>query len=242
MSLQISNENGVQGISTSPKIAGITATTGSGAMTITLNPTTLDFRSTTLTTGVPVTRTVSSPISLVVPSTATLGTVSAIQSRIIVLAIDNAGTVELACVNLSGGSQLDETNIINTTLIAAASNSASLYYSTTARTGVAYRVVGYIDSTQTTAGTWAQTLTVQGQGGNALAAMSSLGYGQTLQKHGTDITRAAGTTYTNTTGKPIFVNACFVASIASTTVYSTKMHTDSILSTSCLFFMSLSIN
>jgi hypothetical protein len=108
--------------------------------------------------------------------------------------------MELAVTNISGGSALDETGVISTTLIAAASNSATLYYSTTARTSVAYRVVGYIESTQATAGTWATApSTIQGYGGQAVAAMSSIGYGQTWQT----VTRNTGTTYYNTTGRPI---------------------------------------
>jgi hypothetical protein len=137
---------------------------------------------------------------VVVPATATLGTVSAQKSRIVVLALDNAGTIELAVVNISGGTNLDETTLISTATIAAASNSATVVYSTTARTSLPFRVVGYIESTQATAGTWATApSTIQGYGGQALAAMSSLGYGQTWQT----VTRTSGTTYYNTTGKPI---------------------------------------
>lgn len=184
------------------KIQPITASVASSAMTVTLNPTVLDFRSTPLTSGTVNTRTVSAAISVVVPSTATLGTVSATQSRIVVLAIDNAGTIELAVVNISGGTNLDETTLISTTAIAAASNSATTVYSTTARTSLPFRVVGYVESTQATAGTWATApSTIQGYGGQALAAMSSVGYGQTWQ----DVTasRASATTYYNTTGRPI---------------------------------------
>ena len=182
------------------KIQPITASVGSSALTITLNPTSLDFRSATIGSGTVTTVSNAAAISVVVPSTATLGTVSAVQSRLVVLAINNAGTMELAVTNISGGSALDETGVISTTLIAAASNSATLYYSTTARTSVAYRVVGYVESTQATAGTWATApSTIQGYGGQAVAAMSSLGYGQTWQT----VTRTSGTTYYNTTGKPI---------------------------------------
>jgi hypothetical protein len=84
-------------------------------------------------------------------------------------------------------------------------------YSTTARTSLPFRVVGFIQSTQATAGTWATApSTIQGYGGQALSAMSSLGYGQTWQ----DVTasRALGTTYYNTTGRPITV----VVTLAST--------------------------
>jgi hypothetical protein len=185
------------------KIQPITGSVASSALTITLNPTSLDFRSATIGSGTVTTVSNAAAISVVVPSTATLGTVSAVQSRLVVLAINNAGTMELAVTNISGGSDLSETGVISTTLIAAASNSATLYYSTTARTSVAYRVVGYIESTQATAGTWATApSTIQGYGGCALDAMSSLGYGQTWQSP----TRAYSTTYYNTTGKPILIN------------------------------------
>jgi hypothetical protein len=185
------------------KIQPITGSVASSALTITLNPTSLDFRSATIGSGTVTTVSNSAAISVVVPSTATLGTVSAVQSRLVVLAINNAGTMELAVTNISGGSDLSETGVISTTLIAAASNSATLYYSTTARTSVAYRVVGYIESTQATAGTWATApSTIQGYGGQAVAAMSSLGYGQTWQA----VTRTVSTTYYNTTGKPIMLS------------------------------------
>ena len=149
----------------------ITASVGSSALTVTLNPCSLAFRSSTLTSGTTVTRTVAAAISVVVPSTATLGTVSAVQSRIVVLAIDNAGTVELAVVNIAGGTDLTETGLITTTAISSGSTSASTIYSTSARTSVAYRVVGYVESTQATAGTWATApSTIQGYGGQALSA------------------------------------------------------------------------
>jgi hypothetical protein len=193
------------GSMTTPPESGIqpiTATVATNALTVTLNPTTLNFRSATLASGTVVSRRIASAISVVVSSGSTLGTTSAAQSRIVVLAIDNAGTVELAVVNIAGGNDLTETGLITTTAEggAGAADSASVIYSTTARTNVAYRVVGYVESTQATAGTWVTTpSTIQGYGGQALASMSSLGYGQTWQA----VTRTAGVTYYNTTGKPI---------------------------------------
>jgi len=186
------------------QIQPISASVAASALTITASSLTLDFRSTTLSSGT-VTTVTGTPASLVVPSTATLGTVNAVQSRLVVIALNNAGTIELAVVNISGGNNLDETTLLTTTAISASSTSASTVYSTTARTSVAFRVIGYIESTQATAGTWATApSTIQGYGGQALAAMSSLGYSQTWQ----DLTasRAIGTTYYNTTGKPIFVS------------------------------------
>lgn len=185
-------------------IQPITATVAANALTVTLNPTTLDFRSATLSSGTVTSRSVTSAISVTVSSGSTLGTVSGTQSRIVVLAIDNAGTVELAVVNIAGSNDLTETGVISTTAEggAGAADSASTIYSNVARSNVTYRVVGYVESTQTTAGTWAAApSTVQGCGGQALTSMSSLGYGQYWQT----VTRTSGTTYYNTTGKPIFV-------------------------------------
>lgn len=186
---------------TPAQIQPISASVGSNALTITSSALALDFRSTTLGSGA-VTTVSGTPSSLVVPASATLGTVNATQSRLVVLALNNAGTIELAVVNIAGGNDLTETGVISTTAISAAATSASTIYSTSARTNVAYRVIGYIESTQATAGTWATSpSTIQGYGGQALSAMSSLGYGQTWQN--VVGSRAFATTYYNTTGKPI---------------------------------------
>lgn len=190
-------------LSLGPQIQPISASVAASALTISASALTLDFRSTTLGSGT-ITTVTGTPANLVISSGSTLGTVSATQSRIIVLAMNNAGTIELAAVNISGGTQLDETNLISTTAEggAGAADSASVVYSTTARTSLAYRVIGYIESTQATAGTWATApSTIQGYGGQALSAMSSLGYGQTWQS----VTRTSATTYYNTTGKPILL-------------------------------------
>lgn len=190
------------------KIQPITASVAANALTITLNPTSLDFRSATLGDGTVNTRQVNAAISLTISSGSNLGTINAQKSRIAVLAIDNAGTVELAAVNIAGGNDLSETGLITTVAEGGAgtADSANVIYSSTARTNVSYRVVGYVESTQATAGTWATApSTIQGHGGQAFASMSSLGYGQTWQ----DVTgsRVAGTTYYNTTGRPILIDA-----------------------------------
>lgn len=201
------------------KIQPITASVNSNSLTITLNPTTLDFRSSTLGSGTVNTRVISSAISVVVSSGSTLGTINGIQSMLAVLAIDNAGTVELAVVNMAGGVNLDESGVISTTAEggAGAADSATVVYSTTARTNVAYRVVGFIESTQATAGTWATApSTIQGAGGEAATSYQSVGYGQVL----TDVTgsRTSGTLYYNTTKKPIQVNVHFSSSASAATV------------------------
>jgi len=195
------------------QIQSISASVAASALTISASQLTLDFRSTTLGSGT-VTTVTGTPANLVISSGSTLGTVSATQSRIIVLAINNGGTIELAAVNIAGGNNLDEAGMVNTTAEggAGAADSASAVYSTTARTGVPFRVIGYIESTQATAGTWATApSTIQGQGGQALNAMSSLGYSQTWQV--VTGSRASATTYYNTTGKPI---AVFVTATSAT--------------------------
>jgi hypothetical protein len=175
------------------------------ALTLTLSPTQLDFRAPALTSGTVNARTLAAAATLVVPSGATLGTVNAVASRLVLLALDNAGTIELAVVNIAGGNNLDETTLISTTVMDAASDSANVVYSTTARTNLPFRVVGIVESTQAAAGTWATAPSlIQGAGGNALDTMQSLGFGQTYQN--VTGSRALGTTYYNTTAKPIWVH------------------------------------
>lgn len=194
-------------LSVGGEIQPISASVSSSALTISASALALDFRSNTLGSGT-VTTVTGTPANLVISSGSTLGTVNNVASRIVVIALNNAGTIELAAVNISGGNQLDETNLITTTAEGGAggADSASTIYSATARTSVAYRVIGFIDSTQATAGTWATApSTIQGVGGQALAALSSIGYGQTWQS----VSRVSGTTYYNTTGKPILCQYTF---------------------------------
>jgi hypothetical protein len=147
------------------EIQPISASVAANALTVSASALTLDFRSTTLGSGAVATVS-GTPANLTVPSGATLGTVNAVQSDIVVLALNNAGTIELAVVNLSGGVDLSETGLISTTAISAGSTSASTVYSTTGRTNVAYRVIGVVRSTQATAGTWATAPSlIQGSGG-----------------------------------------------------------------------------
>lgn len=198
------NNSANGGVNLGSKIQPILASVASNALTVTLNPTVLDFRSTTLTTGVPNTRTIGAAISLTAPNTATIGCLASstqyTTDRLVVLAIDNAGTVELAIVNLAGGNNLDETTLINTTVLNTSSTANNVIYSTTARTGVPFRVVGFVQlPAQTVAGTWATAPNlVQGYGGQALASLSSLGYGQTYAL----TSNVSGVTYYNTTNKP----------------------------------------
>jgi hypothetical protein len=137
----------------------ISASVASNALTVTLNPCTINFRSSTLTSGTTLTRAVPTAITLTVSSGSTLGTTSGVESRLAVVAIDNAGTVELAIVNSKVYGALYEEVLISTTAEGGSggADSGSVFYSTSARTSVAFRVIGFITSTQSTAGTWAST-------------------------------------------------------------------------------------
>lgn len=183
----------------------ISASVASNALTLTLNPTSLEFRHPTLGDGTINTRTVAAAINLVISSGSTLGTTNGAQARLAVLALDNAGTVELAVVNLAGGVNLDESGVISTTAEggAGAADSASTVYSAVARTNVPYRILGFVESTQTTAGTWASAPSLVTGGASPLGAWLA-GYGQTWQA--LTGSRALATTYTNTSGREIEVN------------------------------------
>lgn len=195
------------------QIIPITASVAANAMTLGLPKTPIAFRSSSLTSGTVNIRDLAADLSLVIPSGATLGTTSATLGRVMLLAIDNAGTVELAAVNVSGGVNLDETGLISTTAITSGASSASVIYSTTARTNVPYRIVGFVDFTQATAGTWVTAPSrIQGAGGQSVA-MNAIGMGQTWKN--VAASRAVSTNYVNTTGRPIMVSCSLSSSSAN---------------------------
>jgi len=150
------------------QIPTITATVATNILTLGLNPCSLDFRSSTASSGATTTRNVTAAISMTVSNGSTLGTVNAILSKLAVLAIDNAGTVELAVVNANAYGLLDERVLISTTAEGGTgtADSGTVIYSTTARTSVPFRIVGYVESTQATAGAYATSPSnIAGMGG-----------------------------------------------------------------------------
>jgi hypothetical protein len=186
----------------------ITAAIASNAITITPSALSLEFRNTTLTNGA-VSFVEGTPAALVIASTDSFGLVTAAgNQRIAILAINNAGTIELAASALAGGVSLDETGVITT---ATAATLGTHIKAANVRTGVAYRVIGFVDATFTTATGWGSLALVQGTGGQALAAMSSLGYGA----RGASPGRALNTTYYNTTSRPMFVEIIFTGHAVS---------------------------
>jgi hypothetical protein len=188
-----------------PQIFSIaTPVLSAGAMTITLNPCTATFRATALSTGGLNTVTLSSSRSITIPSGATLGTTNAVTARLAILLAYNSGTPVLCVTNLTGGANIDENTLISPTAISASSTSSSTIYSSgLVASNSPFRVVGFIDSTQATAGSYLTAPNVIGGGVPQLGSMMSLGFGQTWQI--VTGSRAIGTTYYNTTGRPILL-------------------------------------
>lgn len=142
----------------------VAASVASSALTISLTqqdgtalsssePGYIAFRSSTATSGNNAAISLTAPVSVVVSSGSTLGTVSATASHIFVYAINNSGSVEVAV----SSSFYSDGTIVSTTAEggAGAADSATAIYSTTARSNVPLKLIGKLLSTQTTAGTWA---------------------------------------------------------------------------------------
>lgn len=185
----------------------VSVTMATNAVTIAaLNSVPLTFRSATATDG-STAQVSTQSANLVIPSGATLGTINGVQSTIVIAEMNNAGTREYAVCNLAGGLELDEQNLISTTAISTSASAANVWYSTTARTSLPYRIVATFTSTQATAGTWATAASaVQSIFGGSLSNLGSIGVGQTWQQFTVGSARVLGTTYYNTTGKPIAIS------------------------------------
>jgi hypothetical protein len=117
------------------------------------SPSKISFRSSTATNGGYDIRTVSSIVSVSASSGSTLGLISGNTEDVYVYAIDNAGTVELA---LSANRYFDGGALQSPTAEGGAggADSRSTLYSLTARTNVGVRLIGKIEFSLTTAGTW----------------------------------------------------------------------------------------
>jgi hypothetical protein len=157
----------------SPLNLQINASVATNALTIALkdrngndptpvSPAIIAFRDPTIANGDLVIRAITTPLSITIPSTATIGTVNAQANRLWVGLFDNAGTPVLGVYNSlnSTGPSIDcwdETNVATGTAIAGASNTPQTWYTNGTVTSKAFRVIGFVESTQATAGTWATT-------------------------------------------------------------------------------------
>lgn len=142
---------------------GLDASVSAKALTIALktkalatpssaDPVQIAFRNATATTGDYSVVSATAATSVVLPSGGTLGFTAAEDGLIYIYAINNAGTVELA---IAKKSLFDESTTHDTTAIGTGSDSDSVLYSTSARTGVAVRLIGRIRiTTGAVAGEW----------------------------------------------------------------------------------------
>lgn len=106
----------------------------------------------------------TSALSLTVPAGATLGTVNGQAGRQWIGVFNNAGTAVLGIYNSLNSSTpsilaWNESYTVNGTGISSGSTSAQIWYTASSLSSKNFRVIGYIESTQTTAGQWAATVT-----------------------------------------------------------------------------------
>lgn len=204
------------------QIFPIYADVSGGNMTLYLFPCVISFRDVNEASGTINTRVVTSNISTTIYQGSTAGFTSGVLGRIYIFAMDVGGTVELGWINAIGANDLTEKSLISTSSegggVFPGADLTGTPYSTTARSNVPYRMVGYIHSTQAVAGTWATAPSrIQGAGGLALSHLSTFG-GMGHQWMIMTASRAYNTTYTNTTGRPILINATMTSSITDIAV------------------------
>lgn len=147
------------------KNVGLSVTASAGAMTVALKQsdgstalsssapaeTEIAFRSVTLTSGARSVVAFSAATSVVIPSTATLGYSNGQNARVFVYAYSDGTNQGLAV----SASRKKENILYSLTAISTGSTSLTGFYSTTARTNAAIRLIGEFQvSAITTAGTW----------------------------------------------------------------------------------------
>lgn len=196
----------VASLSAAPQLSSIDASIGGGALTLTVNPQTVTFRDSNLASGAISHVAIPVALTTVISNGSTGGSVSGALTRLYVAVINNAGVSEVAWINLAASADISETGLISTTAEGGTGNAdiAGTWYSTNARLNVAYRVLGYVESTQVTAGQWATPPSkIQGVGGQSLSRVNSIGSDQTWFNY-TGV-KVSGTIYLNETPKPIVV-------------------------------------
>lgn len=145
----------------------LTVTQANGSAPTAANPVVVPFRSTTLTSGAVSLGTISSTISITIPSGATLGTSSSnVPFRVWIFLDANGGTPALGVATCSNVTTIFpcvawESTLKTSTTISAAAGSAGTLYAGTGVVSDAVRIVGYCDysSGLATAGTWASSCT-----------------------------------------------------------------------------------
>jgi hypothetical protein len=183
-------------------LTSVSATIATGKLTLGLQPCIIQFRNSDVTNGAANTKFVSTALSLVTTDNgASFGLTTAIQGRLILIAIDNGtSTPVLGVINQSGFIDLSETGVLtSTTAIAGAVTSATTVY-TTAALGAGlypYKAVGAVDITWTSGSGYVTTpALVTGVGGRAIDGETTGTYTPTVTAQtGTFTTTSATSTW-----------------------------------------------
>lgn len=149
------------------------AAVASNALTLTLsaadatalsatNKAQFTFRATAAGTGTPTTVDATANLTLTISSGSTLGATSGTPFRLWWAIVNDAGTLRLAVQNCSTSTAIyaigDDVLISSTAEGGAgAADSAGVWYTGTAVTSKAARIIGYTEHSLTTAGTWDET-------------------------------------------------------------------------------------
>jgi hypothetical protein len=124
------------------------------------DPVILAFRSPTLTSGVYVYRSIAAALSLVIPSTATMGASNGIAFRLWLTLFDDGGTIRLGAINCVSGTSiypLGQIPRVTSTLVSTSADVAQTFYTNGAGvTSKSYLLAAYAnyESGLATAGTW----------------------------------------------------------------------------------------
>jgi len=149
---------------------------------------------------------ITAATSLVVPDTATLGTTNAVLYRLWIVGFNDSGTFRLGIINTQSSSGItplmpDLSN--SSTTIGTGSDSAGVIYSGTGVTDKPMVVLGYIEATEATAGTWATapSKAIIWQKGMKLPGDTV----QIQQATKTDTFSTASTSFTDITGASVSI-------------------------------------
>ena len=144
----------------------LNVTTASGAAPTTSAPVLVPFRSTTSTLGTVTWGTISSALSITIPSGASLGTTNGVPFRIWEFIDHNGGTPAIGVATCSSPTTIFacaswESTLKTSITINGSATAAGTLYATAGVNLDAVRIVGYCDfsSGLTTAGTWASSCT-----------------------------------------------------------------------------------
>lgn len=150
----------------------INATVATNALTISLvgnngsnasatNPVLIPFRDVTIGNGGPQIVSLQSTLSFTIASTNTMGCANAVACRLWIVAINNGGTTALCAFNALTRATLSIAQLNEGVLWTSQAGTTGggtaglLYCGTSAVTAKAIRVLGYLEVTETVAGTWA---------------------------------------------------------------------------------------